>query len=84
MLDNRFIAHCVECGEPYVPHEKWVPVRESVQQEGGTVSYGSILSFKVYPSGCLCGNFYTKDAKERPRYKLNFLPSWRKITSQKR
>lgn len=79
MLDDKFVAHCPKCGIAGSLTKEWkIPIRE--EDELGRK--GRIIGFTVYPSGCLCGEFYTVKVEEKESYKLNLTPSWRKLVKK--
>lgn len=79
MLDEKFVARCPVCGIAGSLAREWkIPIRE----EDETGKKGKIISFRVYPSGCLCGQSYEEPADEKSKYKLNLPPSWKKLQNR--
>lgn len=76
---SRITAVCPDCKFLGSLAKAWkVPVRD--QDETGR--RGRIIAFKVYPSGCLCGSTFEEKVDEKASYRLNLLPSWKRMVSR--
>jgi hypothetical protein len=66
MIESRLVAHCKLCGDAFRPKPFEVPVRPDRDSP--------ISAMTVYPSGCHCGESFTKLLTEKEKKHLN-LPS---------
>jgi hypothetical protein len=73
---NLGTAYCPKCKFIGSLAKAWkIPVRE--EDEYG--KKGRIIAFEVHPSGCLCEPYYQEKVSEKEGYKLNLMPSFRKL-----